>query len=338
MRMRHLLILLFWFSLPAWADQLIIEPEMGRQPVLNTIQSAQHSINLVMYGFTDNQILDALIQQKINGKTIRIILERSPYKTESENNKTIARLNDNQVDWQGHVPPFRLIHQKTLIVDNKQAMVMTFNFTNASFKNERNFALVLDDPRKVKDIDAVFSADWNHVASINHDPDLLFSPDNSRDKLISLITNTKNSILIYAQNLNDYKMVGALAKAAKKGINVKILTSTKMREKQSAYLLRSGINIHYSKTLMIHAKIFVFDQEKALIGSINLTRASLDDNRELSVITRDPNVIKGLEQTFNKDWHDGVSAMNDIVKTLMPDKREIKKALHFLKKYVKENL
>jgi phosphatidylserine/phosphatidylglycerophosphate/cardiolipin synthase-like enzyme len=335
---RFLLLLFACIVIPAWADQLIIEPDMGRQPVINAINEANHSINLVMYGFTDDQLLNALIRQKLNGKTIKIILERSPYKAEAENSKTIAALNKNAVMWQGQIPPYRLIHQKTLIVDNSKALVMTFNFTHASFKNERNFALLIDDPSKVKEIAAVFSADWNHLSSINHNPDLLFSPDDSRSKLLSLIANAKNTIQIYAQNLNDYKVVGALAKAAKKGVNIQILTSTKMREKQIAYLMRAGVNIHYSKNLMIHAKILLVDHEKALVGSINLTRASLDDNRELSVISRDTEVIRGLEDTFRKDWQNGGTAMNDMLKKLMPDKREINKALHFLQKYVKENL
>ena len=53
---------------------------------------------------------------------------------------------------------------------------------------------------------------------------------------------------------------------------------------------------------MIHAKVFIIDNEKAVIGSINLTRASLDDNRELAVITEDPTVLKQLIHTFDQDW------------------------------------
>jgi len=55
---------LFLFTCMTHADQLIVEPEMGRAPLLKTIYSAQHSIDLVMYGFTDKTLLDVLIKKK----------------------------------------------------------------------------------------------------------------------------------------------------------------------------------------------------------------------------------------------------------------------------------
>ena len=202
---------------------------------------------MVMYGFTDHELLDAIIQKKTAGKTIKIILEGSPYKSEQENNKTIAAFNQHEIAWQGQIPPFRLIHQKTLILDDSKAIVMTFNFTRATFRNERNFGLIIDDPQRVKAIASIFAADWNHVANDTHHPDLIISPDNSRDKLLSLIQHAKQSIQIYAQGLNDYKIIGALANAARRSVDVQIITSTHLRDKQYHYLQRAGVNIHYTK-------------------------------------------------------------------------------------------
>jgi phosphatidylserine/phosphatidylglycerophosphate/cardiolipin synthase-like enzyme len=293
-------LLLIAFS--ARADQLIIEPDMGRAPIINAIQSTEYSIKLVMYGFTDQSLLDAIINQKRNGKTINILLESTPYKAENENEKVIAELNNNHIPWLGHIPPFRLIHQKTLLLDDNKAIVMTFNFTRSTFKNERNFARVIDDPKKVKEITAIFSADWNQVPIHSSAADLIVSPDNSREKLLSLISSAKTSIRIYAQNITDYEIVGELAKAARQGIVVQLLTSSKMSEKQENYLTRAGVAILYSKKLIIHAKIMSFDDQLAMIGSINLTRSSLEDNRELSVLTRDRTVIKQLNATFDNDW------------------------------------
>jgi phosphatidylserine/phosphatidylglycerophosphate/cardiolipin synthase-like enzyme len=324
------LFFLFTMALTAQADQLIIEPDMGRQPIINAIHAAQHSINLVMYGFTDQSLLDAIVHQKRNGKTINIILENTPYKAENEN---------HHIAWHGQVPPFRLIHQKTLLLDDRKAIVMTFNFTNSTFKNERNFALVLDDPQKTRQIAAIFSADWNHTPTQNSSSDFILSPDDSRHKLISLITQAKHSMQIYAQNVNDYKIVGALAKAARKGITVQLLTSSRLREKQENYLTHAGVTIHYSKNFIIHAKVFNIDDQLAIIGSINLTRASLDDNRELSVLTRDPNVIKQLDATFSNDWNKASQMIvSDNIQKILPDKHTLKRAVHYIKKYMNKNL
>lgn len=286
----------------ASADQLIIEPEMGRAPILQMINKTKHSLDLVMYGFTDETLREALLNQQRAGKSVAVILEGSPYRAADENVKTIQVFKRNHLNWQGVIEPFKLIHQKTLIIDDQQAMIMTFNFTKSTFKNERNFALIVDDPHLVKEISAVFSADWNHKTIAPEVDELIWSPNNSREKLIQLIKSAHQSIAVYSQNINDYKLVGALAKAAHQGISVNILTSATIRPKQADYLINAGVNIKKSEKLYIHAKAFIIDHKIAALGSINLTHQSMDDNRELSVLTKNPDIVKQLDKTFNNDW------------------------------------
>jgi phosphatidylserine/phosphatidylglycerophosphate/cardiolipin synthase-like enzyme len=293
---------LFFFTLSSFADELIIEPDMGRQPILNAIDEAEHSLDLVMYGLTDTDILNALIRKANAGKTVKIILEANPYKAEKENNKTIRAFNEHDMSWLGELPAIRFIHQKTLLIDDKKVLVMTFNFTRATFSSERNFALVIDDAARVRAIAEIFNADWNHAASMNTSPDVIISPDDSRAKLLSLIEHAKHSIHVYAQSIQDYKMIGALANAAHRSVEVKIITSQPLREKPGRYLDNAGVQFHYSKKLVIHAKVFIVDGEKAVIGSINLTRTSLDNNRELAVVTRDRKVVGEIENVFQNDW------------------------------------
>src|SRR5262249_16132978 len=146
-------------------------------------------------------------------------------------------------------------------------------------------------------------SDWNHQKSQHqcflH---LIWSPDCSREKLISIIDNAQHSLKIYAQHVSDYKIVGALAKASRRGVSVEILTSGHIRDKTANYLKRAGVIIKQSNQFIIHAKVFIIDDSQAIIGSINLTQASLDDNRELSVITQDKKVVKQLNAIFDKDW------------------------------------
>src|SRR5205807_1732278 len=102
---------------------------------------------------------------------------------EKQNNKTIQKLNMNHINWQGYTPPFQLIHQKTLIIDSKKVIVMTFNFTHSSFNNERNFGLIIDDPKNVSEIESTFFSDWSHQQHHNRlSSNLFWSPENSRDQ------------------------------------------------------------------------------------------------------------------------------------------------------------
>jgi cardiolipin synthase len=331
------LLLLFLVAVPVWADQLIIEPDMGRKPILEALASAQHSVGLVMYGMTDDQILNALIQEKRSGKSVKVLLERSPYKTEGENGKAIQALEANQVSWQGNIPPLRLIHQKTLLIDDNKAVVMTFNFTHSTFNKERNFALIIDDPRKVATITSIFNADWNHTPVGNASSDILLSPDDSKQKLLSLINNARKSISIYAQNVSDYQMIGAMAKAARKNVSMRLLTSEKIRDKQAQYLARAGVIVHQSKQYMIHAKVFVIDDELAVIGSVNLTKASFENNRELSIVSRDKNVIRSLNATFDNDWGGKPDIAAKRIK-LRVSKRDIDHAMRLIDKFARKYL
>lgn len=317
-------------AFPALADQLIVEPDMGRKPIINAIKNTRHTLSLVMYGFTDESLLDALIRQQKQGKTVKVILEEQPYKAENENNKTIRTFNQNEVAWQGHIPPFRLIHQKTLVIDGNKAIVMTFNFTRSAFKNDRNFALIIDDPQRINEIAATFASDWNHQPTANHADQLVWSPDNSREQLLKIISGAKQSLKIYAQTISDYKIVGALAKAARKGVNVQILTSNRLRDKQADYLARAGVVVRRSNRYYIHAKVMIVDNQKAVLGSVNLTRASLDDNRELAVITKDSAVIQQLTATFDQDFRDTEKTHTQNHSGLSLNKAVVRQVIRFI--------
>lgn len=275
---------------------------MGRMPILNAMNEAQHSLHLVMYGFSDEKLLQAVLAQNKKGRNVKIILEQHPYKNINQNKKTIALLKQEKINWLGHIPSLSLIHEKALIIDGRKALIMTFNFTQATFKRERNFALLIDDPKRVAGIHAIFEADWQKHSSNNDADDILASPDDSRKKITHLLGTAKKSIKIYAQSISDYKIIGELAKAAKSGIEVKVLTSNKLREQQVSYLAHAGVQIQKSKKYYIHAKVIIIDDKIAMLGSINLTRASLDNNRELAILTKESQVLSSLLAIFDTDW------------------------------------
>lgn len=276
---------------------------MGREPVLSAIKNAKSSIELVMYGFTDTDLMDALVNAKKHEKNIQVLLEKFPYKNDHENADAIKTLQKANISLKWPNPEFKLTHQKTLIIDHHNALVMTFNFTKSTFKKERNFALLVDDQGMVDEIEKVFHADWDYKNVTVNNSNLVWSPNNSRDKLLEFIKQAKSDIKIYAQSITDYKTIGALANAAGKGINVEIITSTKPKgkSKKYEYLTRAGVLIHYNKHYYIHAKVIITDHQAAMLGSMNLTDASIDDNRELSVITHNKDTIRALEKTFAQD-------------------------------------
>jgi cardiolipin synthase len=290
----------------AQADQLIVEPDMGRSPILFLIKQAKNSIQLVMYGFTDPTLLRALENAKQNGKEVNVLLEPHPYKSEDENKEVIQKLQTANVTLLTPNPDVKLTHQKTLLTDQNRALIMTFNFTRSTFSNERNFALLIDNPEEIQEISQVFTADTQHKNFAVQQPNLIWSPNNSREKILEMIQNAHSEIKMYAQDISDYQTIGALAKAARAGKTVEILLSKPKNDtpnKKITYLRKSGVNIRFSDHYFIHAKVIIVDHQRAELGSINFTRPSMNDNRELSVITQDPKVISQLISTFDQDWN-----------------------------------
>jgi cardiolipin synthase len=320
-------------------QQLIIEPDAGRAPLLNAIHNAKSSVDLVMYGLTDLQFVDALTRANAKNKNVKVLLQHYPYKADDENKAAIADLQAANTPLHWPDEKFKLTHQKTLLIDDNYAIIMTFNLTHGSFTKERNFALVVTDPAIVSEIKHVFDADWQHTDVTVHDANLIWSPDNSREKLIALIQTAKTEIKIYAEGLNDYEIVGALAKAARNGVKITVLTSSfgdKPVSKQFKYLAKNGVNILYSKDYVIHAKIMVIDQTRAVLGSINMTRQSINNNRELAMITDDANIIHQLSQTFDNDSRHATPTM--VTPTTKPDTslallKSVKEMMALAKKY-----
>lgn len=279
---------------------------MGREPVLELINHATSSTQLVIYGLTDKKFINALTKSAEHGVEINVLLEPTPYRLTHQNDFAFEQIHSSKIHLKTPNPTFHFTHQKTFIFDQAQALIMTFNLTNSTFQHARNFAVLITDPDMIKEIQMVFSKDAQHMAADVKNPNLVWAPNNSRDKILDFIHSAKSEIDIYAENLTDYQIAGALAKAAHHGVKVNILSSTYPNtpplSKELNYLIRAGATIHLDHDMTIHAKVILVDHKKAMIGSINLTRNSIDHNRELSVITEDKDVIKALSQTFNDDW------------------------------------
>lgn len=313
-----LFFFLICFSSISLANELIIEPDMGRRPILSLMHKATSSIQLAMYGLTDQSMIDALIHAKTNGKDVQVLLEPNPYKNEHENTQAVRKLEAAHITIHSPDPRFRLFHQKTLIIDHHNALIMTFNFTRSTFKNQRNFALWINNPAEVKEIEDVFTADLQHHPFTTHQNNLIWSPDNSREKILHLIHQATSNIKIYAQDISDYHVIGALANAARQGIHIELLLSKDKKissQKKIAFLKKAGVSIQHAKRYIIHAKVMIIDNQVAMLGSINLTKPSLDHNRELSILTQEPNVIHPLIAIFQHDWEAANNTTNHLKQT-----------------------
>ena len=104
----------------------------------------------------------------------------------------------------------------------------------------------------------------------------------------------------------DHELISALARAARNGIDVRILTPSHwdkymihaMTQSHYLELVEAGVKIYEYTPGFIHAKSFVCDDEVAIVGSINLDYRSLHHHFECAVWMYQTEAILDIKKDF----------------------------------------
>jgi cardiolipin synthase len=287
---------------------LIIEPAAGIAPVLERIAHAQKSIDVVMYAFEDTQVVRALCDAHARGVSVRVLLNGGYYtKHEQRNEPAFAALNTCGVSAHWTPSSFALTHQKTLVVDDTEALIMTFNFQAKYYATGRDFCISDTDPADVAAIEKVFAADFagSYVEPKQGD-DLVWSPG-SEDELLYLIHSATSTLDIYNEEMADADITHALEAAAARGVRVRVVMTYATNWKNAFFELRdAGVLVRTfassSKKIYIHAKVVLVNGATVFVGSENFSETSLNKNRELGLVLVAPAVVSGIQDVFDTDW------------------------------------
>lgn len=298
---------------PSQAGSLIIEPNAGFSAVYNLIGKARHSIDLTMYELSDHTAEDDLGAAAERGVDVRVVLDR---KEKSSNSRAYHYLRDHKVQVVWSSSRFEYTHQKTLVVDGSEAVIMTANLTSKYYSTSRDFLVTDTSHADVSAIGTVFNADFAHHSITPGDgQDLVWSPTDSQDKLLALINGARHSLRIYSEEMGDSTIEKALIKAAKRGVDVQVCGENTDGEYDSDFkdLTQGGVHVSYysdSNGFYIHGKVVEADYgvrgaEKVFIGSENFSSTSLNRNRELGLVTSSPTVMAAIAKDFGTDFARG---------------------------------
>jgi cardiolipin synthase len=298
--------------------QVFVEPDAGTKVITNAIDNAKKSVLLEVYLLTNKDVLQALEEAAHRSLDVRVMLEEHPFGGGNVSpQQTIDRLNAAGVQAKGANPEYSLSHIKTMLVDSQTAYVMTSNLTNTALgvsksQKNREYGIISNNPKDVLDIKTILEADWNRTKPQYNNPNLVVSPDNSRSMLTGLIDGATKTLAIEAEIMHDVEIAQHLATAAKRGVAVQIILPKKADSSETgeqaqdaeelALLKEGGVPVHESTGLYMHAKIIIADGQKAYVGSINFSRSSMENNRELGMLVADTAVLNVLQQTFKEDW------------------------------------
>jgi cardiolipin synthase len=292
--------------------RLIVEPDDGLGPVLEFIGSAQASLLIKQFTFTDESLIDAVIARKRAGVDVRVMLNAARSGGDRANDETFERFRAAGISVQWANPKFYVTHEKSMVVDEKTALVATFNMCLKYFTATRDYGVIIDDPVHVAQIVEVFNADWNHddwVPSVYEG--LLWSNSNSRYHMARFIDTATHRVDVQHPKFVDAVILDHLAAAVERGVKVHVLCGGRHGISEGDVLdtfaslrtlRRFGAKVHKQKNLRVHAKLMIVDDERALVGSMNIDRSAFDLRRELGITVTEPAVVARLKEIFEHDW------------------------------------
>ena len=287
---------------------LNILPDNGENAIYNFVNSATSSINVTIYELNDVTLENDLVAKEKAGVDVRVILDQAEksYNTAAYNLLTAGGVG---VVWSS--TSFTYTHQKTITVNNNESYISTGNFDNTYYATSRDYGVFDTDANDVAAIVAVFNADYAHTSITPSDgDDLVWSPTDSQTRLLALINGAQHSLDVEQEEFSDSTLINAIVADEKRGVTVRVVVedpsdyTSELNEVTAA----GGKYTGYSSStgFYIHGKAIIADYgystAKAFAGLENLTANSLNDNRELGLITTDSGVISGLETTFDGDF------------------------------------
>jgi phosphatidylserine/phosphatidylglycerophosphate/cardiolipin synthase-like enzyme len=286
--------------------KVFVQPDDGAEPIIDFINDAKKTLEIKIYLATDNTVLSAIAAASKRGVKTRVLLEKDPV-GEGPGNATNFKYFENvgaQVRWSS--PDFKLTHEKSMVADDKAAIIMTMNLTRSSVSRNREYGIITTNVTEVKEIKTGFEADWERKKfNPPQNSNLVWSDNNARQKIEAFIDEAKKSLAIEQQYIIDRGVQDKLLQAAKRGVEVRVVVPVGNPGDDkgwATFLSQNGIDVRVLDSPYIHAKLFVADGSTVLVGSTNTSNQAIEENRELSIMVKDAVVTKRILETFEKDW------------------------------------
>jgi cardiolipin synthase len=273
--------------------KLLVQPDDGIMPVIQGIEKAKRSVEIVIFRFDRGDIERALENAVARGVAVHALIaylnrggEKKLRKLEMrllQAGVTVARTSDDLVRY----------HDKFMIVDGKELYVMAFNFTYLDVEHSRSFGVITEDRHHVQEATKLFEADTQRR---RYEPGLdnfVVSPLNARKQLEAFLKGAKHQLLIYDPKISDRAMIRLLAERAQDGVDIRIMGRL-TRRMEGLMIRRSPIRLH--------TRTIVRDGRQVFIGSQSLCEVELDARREVGIISHDQKLVDGVLTTFEEDW------------------------------------
>ncbi len=272
------------------------------QRILSAIDTATQSIDVQMYTFTLTNVADRLIAADRRGVPVRVILDGN----QTVNAAIRTRLTNGGVAVTTAPAGFLNAHAKYLVADGTRAIILSGNFTQAGLDDQRNYGIDDRDPEDLAALGEIFAADLADRPAVLACPRLLVTPGDTRARVLTFIGAAQTTLELEVYYLSDSSVRAAVIAAQNRGVAVRVLLADVGEMPDNAAtantLKAAGIAVRTLSNPVVHSKLVIVDGTAALIGSNNMSIASLRENREVGAIVRDASTVTPVKSQFEADW------------------------------------
>jgi cardiolipin synthase A/B len=294
------------------AHSLLVMPDDTAQPILAAIRGAKKSIRVKMFLFSHPELLDAVIEAKKRGVSVRVMLNPSRRSGKSENEAAQTALKAAGLEVIDSNPSFEVTHEKSMVIDDEVAYIKSFNWDLKNLTQTRDYAIVTTQASEVAEVIRCFEADWKRKPfTVDHGAVLIWCTANGRDRIARFIDEAQHTLFVQNERYQDPVIIERLVRAKMRGVKVHVMARPPHKVKKEKLIeavggLRImndvGIAVHKLKHLTLHGKMLLADHSRAIVGSINLAPGSFDSRRELAIEVHSSNVVERLREIAHHDW------------------------------------
>lgn len=261
------------------------------------------TIDLQTYEFTEKHLKTKLKSLAQSGTKIRIMIENKKYQqfknTYKELQQYFSGIQNIEVKSDKHLPT-QYLHSKITLMQS-WFWIQSSNLTHSTFAKNREHLFRSENPKVLTSLKLLFEKDWKGEKLLPTDlhPNLVVCNLNCREIITDLISGAKESLIIQTQYLNDPTLFKLIAKKSE-SLNFKaIFSDTESNQDLPNYFGTHQVRL--MKKPYIHTKMILIDKKILLLGSMNLSANSLDNNREIWILLLDPKLISQFLSEFKED-------------------------------------
>jgi phosphatidylserine/phosphatidylglycerophosphate/cardiolipin synthase-like enzyme len=313
---------------PTTAVSIIVEPNgQDGAELVAALKTATATIELTMYQLDDTDVINALVARQKAGATVRVILDGSTT-CKSWNMPAYTTMKNAGVGVVWSDATFTFTHEKTAIIDDKVAWIMTMNSNTSSPGTNREYLAIDTDAGDIAEAKAIFNGDYAQ-APITPSGNLVVADINARAALVQLIKTATTTLDVEGEEFSDLNtggVVAAVVQAANRGVAVRVIVANDSSPLADQTTAISDVKHAGGKVVVtgptsgngtasnpyIHSKALLVDCSgttcaRGFIGSENFTAGSLGYNRELGVTFTVPAELAKIKTAIDKDFAAGTA-------------------------------